>query len=342
MNACASKTRDCGEERLPLVYVIIVNHNGLHWNEPCLDSLLAQEAVRVKVIFVDNASTDGSLAQVRNRYAGEGLDCLSISQNVLFAAGCNAGIAQALEQGAQWLFLLNNDTVVEPGCLAGLAAFLVEHPGAAGVQPLLTRLNDTGRVASAGCRVSRMGGAWDHASGAQAGSLGHAAFEMPGISAGASLWRGEALRRIGLFDTDFGMYFEDVDLSLRARKLGYTLYTLPSVRVRHKVSATTGEAAPGFCVRYCQTNALRLILKHWPRKWFADACFQWLLTSVLAFVANLVYYHNWRTAQAIGLGTLKGLGLMPRGLWRRRGSPENELLVSWIDRTTKYPPRPEA
>lgn len=326
------------------VHLILVNYNGLAWNTNCIDSVLQQTGVRPRIIFVDNASTDGSLEAAQHAYAGDKrVEFLPLGRNVLFAAGCNAGLERALSRDTEFIALLNNDTVMEPGCLAALCDFLRAHPGAAAVQPLLVRMDQPHRVASAGCRISRMGGAWDVANGAEVAALAQEPCEVPGVTAGAVLWRAEALRRVGFFDERFGMYFEDMDLSLRARKMGYSLHLLPGARVRHAVSATTNKEPSDFLAGFCYANALRLILKHWPSGWLATDCCVWFLVTSAAVLSALLR-HGVTAAKGPARGLLTGLRFAPAGLWHRLRQlhPENATLRPWIDRTCPYPPRPEA
>lgn len=328
----------------PALDVVIVNYNGADWNMPCFASLLAQGDLVRQVIVVDNASTDGSFTQLVERYAGDARWVFLPQQtNRLFAAGCNRGMEKALEMGADYIVLLNNDTTVEPECLETLLAFVENTAEVGGVQPLLVRMDAPHLIASAGCRLSRMGGAWDNYAGFAVENAPVQPFAVSGITAGACLWKAAVLRQIGLFDEDFVMYFEDVDLSLRARKAGWELYTVPQAKVRHMGSASTGKAPAGFCVRLCQANALRLLCKHWPGAWLVSDVLLWGVISVLACLANAAAGH-WALSVAIGRGIGDGLLYFPAGLWRRwqEGARCNALLKPWIDRKTLVPPAPHA
>lgn len=327
----------------PPIHVIILNYNGGALNDTCIDSVLRQEDVAVTVHFIDNASTDGSLEAVMSRY-GDALRYLPNRENLLFAAGCNRGLAEALEQGARYVLLLNNDACLEPRCLAALAEVLEATAHSAGVQPLLTRASEPDRVASAGCLVSRTGRAWDMGEGEPAEDFGTQPFEVAGITGGAALWRCAALREIGLFDESFGMYYEDVDLSLRARKKGYALHTVPVARALHAVRGTTARVAPLLRVERCETNAVRLVLKHWPDRHCGTDALLWAATS-LAFCLGSLLRGRVRTALALARGFLYGLPLLARCLTKRRRNadvPDNDALERFLDRATLVPPRAKA
>ena len=184
----------------PRISAVTVNYNGVAWNDACLDSL-AKESLLSRIVFVDNASTDGSLASARRRYAGdERFFFLPQATNLFFARGCNRGIEAALAQGADYVFLLNNDAVLEPGCLAALLSFLSGRADAAAVQPLLVRSDAPQTVASGGCCVAFSGLAWDMSAGMDTDALPDTPYAVAGVTGGAALWRAEALRRAGLFD----------------------------------------------------------------------------------------------------------------------------------------------
>ncbi len=326
----------------PPIHVIVLNYNGGTQNNTCIDSVLRQEDVAVTVLFVDNASSDGSLGAVKSRY-GDRITYLENEENLLFAGGCNRGLAMALELGASHVLLLNNDAILEPGCLTVLTNFLEANPGSAGAQPLLTFISAPERVASAGCRVSRTGRAWDLGEGALAASFGQTPFEVPGITGGASMWRASALREIGLFDENFGMYFEDADLSLRARKAGYQLYAVPRARARHAVRGTTARVAPLLRIERCETNALRLLLAHWPDRHLRADALLWAATS-LGFVIGNLLRGRAMLAVAQARGFLHGLPLLALCLARRPGAEmaDKDDLERFLDRATLVPPRPQA
>lgn len=321
------------------VYTIIVNYNGGKHNQACLQSLFKQHIdCSHTIVIVDNCSTDDSIQQIE-ALQHNNIQILKLDKNYLFAYGCNRGMEYALAQGADYIFLLNNDTELEDNCLPKLVNYLQNTLQYSGVQPLLTRMHEPHKVASAGCCISRMGGAWDKDNGKLVSEMPTEAFAVAGITAGACVWRASTLKEIGLFDEDFGMYFEDVDLSLRARKAGYHVCTLPYARVKHMVSATTNQAASGFCVQHCQTNALRLILKHWPDEWLWKDIALWAGVSGLAVVANLGR-GNWGTARGIFNGLVKGFLLIPPALACRmtKPTPQNNCTKFCVIRKQFCPP----
>src|SRR5690554_139516 len=94
----------------PLVYVVIINWNGREHLDVCFTTLLASDYPNVRFLLLDNASTDGSVAYVRERFGHDDRVCwLACKENYGWSGGNNLGIQAALEAGAAYVFLLNND-----------------------------------------------------------------------------------------------------------------------------------------------------------------------------------------------------------------------------------------
>src|SRR5262245_27206105 len=108
----------------PLVSIIVVTWNGRQYLEACLSAVAAQEGVNAETILVDNASTDGSIALLRDRFPG--VRVVALSENRGFAGGNNAGVREAR---GRLVALLNNDAVPEPGWLQALLRGLNEDAG---------------------------------------------------------------------------------------------------------------------------------------------------------------------------------------------------------------------
>ncbi|MDE7187840.1 MAG: glycosyltransferase family 2 protein, partial [Lachnospiraceae bacterium] len=116
------------------IAVILVNYNGKQYNEACIEALLAQkhfgkEAYTIKIYVVDNASRDGSMQIIQERYGGDGrIETIFLDDNYGFSYANNVGIRRAGEWGADYVLLLNNDTEVEEDMLAQLMSCAGRHP----------------------------------------------------------------------------------------------------------------------------------------------------------------------------------------------------------------------
>jgi GT2 family glycosyltransferase len=215
----------------PLVYTIILN-----WNRPaltidCLHSLEALEYRNHRILVVDNGSSDDSVAQIRAAFPN--LEILETGTNLGFAGGNNCGIKRALQSGAEYLWLLNNDTQVLAETLTRLVAKAQEDPayGAVG-SVLLYSLNPEHIQAWGGGTISLYSGRARHFQSPTA--LGPTAF----LTAASLLVRADVMKIVNFFDDGFFLYWEDADLCYRIRKAGYQLAVAADAKLVHLESAT--------------------------------------------------------------------------------------------------------
>ena len=230
-----------------MIRVIVLHWNGRRWLERCLAALQRQQGCAFEVVVVDNASTDGSADIVAQRFPDYRL--LALESNVGFAAGNNAGARGAT---ADYLVFLNNDTEVEPGWLAALVAPVERDPSIGLVTSQILFMDDPERVDSAGDGYLRCGGAFKHRHG-QLSEGRSGEIEVFGACGAGFLIRRGLFERLGGFDEDFFMVYEDVDLSYRARLLGSRCVLARAAVVRHAGSASLGRVSPR-AVFYGQRN----------------------------------------------------------------------------------------
>jgi GT2 family glycosyltransferase len=219
--------------------IVIPNVNGGSLLRDCLDALRAQTLDDFELIVVDNGSTDGSVALVRESFPEARV--IELDANYGFARAMNVGIDAAV---GEFIVPLNYDARPSSDWLAELVACLGRHPeaAAAGSKTLLAR--DEKLIDGAGDVMT-----WTflpHPRGH--GEPDSARFQQEeqvfSPSGAACIWRAEALRDIGLFDEDFVSYYEDVDLGFRARLRGYECWYAPrsvAVHVRGAWSAGRSE-----------------------------------------------------------------------------------------------------
>ena len=322
----------------PLVYCVVLNYNGLDLNDICISSLLETNYPNYKILFVDNGSSDESVERVRNQFPS--VEILENGSNLLFAEGNNRGILVALQQGADYIFILNNDTKTDPSCLSLLISFMEEMPQAGACQPLLCRMDNPELIASAGCRISLSGRAWDDYFNSPSNSLGSAPRQVTGVTGGAMLARAEVLRKVGLFDEKYRMYFEDVDLSLRIRKEDYSLYIVPQAKVLHSVSATTNAYSQRLHIQLSEANSYRIILTHFP---LSLAFFSYPLSLLfsLGVALRAVLRGSIKQAGAAIRGFATGIFLLiPTIITRVRSKSYHKTVdINAIDWQIIFPPK---
>jgi GT2 family glycosyltransferase len=250
--------------------VVVVNWNGLNDTIVCVDSVLAADG-RPSVIVVDNGSV-GSDAEVLATRFGEDIQLIRSPTNLGFAGGANLGIREALGQGAEYVYTLNNDTRVEADAFRE-AIRIAEGPGRPTmVASKLYLMEPAGRLNSTGFNILPDGAAIDRGRFEPDEGQFDRHTQIFGPCAGAALYRASLFVDVGLFDEDFFAYAEDVDLAWRARRRGHTAAFAPTSHVHHKYSASSGAFSP-FKVYQGERNRHWVLWKNYPAARVAVAPF---------------------------------------------------------------------
>jgi GT2 family glycosyltransferase len=206
------------------VAVVVLGYNAAAYLEAgYLQALVERSRCggdQAAFVFVDNASTDGTPDLVRLQ--NPEVHVLRCLYNTLYCTGVNIGLQYAYHRfGSDYLVLVDHDYLVEEGYLEQLVSFMQEHPEAGTCQSLTRRSDNPSAVYSAGHRYD------DHGACAPIDELPSAAddyVETVSSSIAASIFRSEALAKVGLLDPIFRMYFESSDISFRLRAAGYRTY----------------------------------------------------------------------------------------------------------------------
>ncbi|MGD9593984.1 MAG: glycosyltransferase family 2 protein, partial [Methanothrix sp.] len=254
---------------MELISVIVLNYNGKGFLDGCLSSLASQTYSDFEVIVVDNGSRDGSPEYVKENYPWVRL--AKNDENLGFAGGTNVGIRAAK---GEFVITLNNDSRADSRFIEELIKPMADpEVGVCAAKMLFP----DGRINSAGICISRSGAAWDR--GMFEPDRGQYEFveEVFGACAGAALYRREMLDEIGLFDEDFFLYLEDVDLAFRARLAGWKCLYVPGARVIHHHGGTAGVGSD-LAVYYGNRNIVWYPIKDFP--------FRLLITSLPFIVAR--------------------------------------------------------
>lgn len=221
------------------VAAVVVNWNGGEENLACLESLLDQTPAPARVWFLDNASRDGSAELVEARFPA--VRVVRNAENLGYGGANNRGIDLALADGADAVFVVNNDVVVPPGQLALLMDALERNPGVGVVGPRVLYAQDPTRVWAAGGMLTyRQNLTTLLGHGAPDGPRWRADAEVSYVPGCAMLVRREVFERVGRFDEAFFMYTEDVDFCLRAACAGWRSRVVGEARALHAASTSTG------------------------------------------------------------------------------------------------------
>jgi GT2 family glycosyltransferase len=249
----------------PQVWCIVLNWNGRQDTIECLEVLKKCTYPHLTVIVVDNGSTDDSVVKIRAAHPDTLL--LESGKNLGFAGGNNVGIRYALAHGAEYLWLLNNDTKPAPDALCALVAKARTDRRIGAVASICYYADDPLTVeAWAGARVNLWIGYGRNSTSPRSDDWFHS------LNGTSLLVARAALEDVGLLDEGFFLYWEDTEFCLRLRKKGWLIAAGPDSRVLHKVNASTSGNRL-ILDRYQTASGLRLLRLHSPMPGLATLLF---------------------------------------------------------------------
>jgi GT2 family glycosyltransferase len=287
------------------LWVLVLSWNGAELTLDTLRSLAAcrvPEGWRLHTLVVDNASSDGSPARVREAFPD--VELLALAENRRFAGGNNAGITRALAAGADAVMLLNNDVVADPKLIEKLLAALAEQPAAGAVAPLIYFAPPSDRIWYGGGRCQPWLAHSSHRGIRERDHGQYRSIEDTGYLTGCCLLAtAEAWKTVGLLDERYFIYAEDADWCLRARAAGFRLLFVPTARLWHRVSASSGGATPGGSMNAWKVyQRLRANVTLWARNTRGLARLTWLpalLAQQLAYALVLLARGHAAAALAV-------------------------------------------
>ena len=242
----------------PLISVIIVNWNGKQFLDACLTSLRRQTFPDFETILVDNGSKDGSLDYVRQNFPE--VRAIALGSNFGFSGGNNAGFEHAR---GDLIVLLNNDTAVHPEWLEQIEKAATRFPRAGSFACKMLYFDDRTRIENCGFDVSLAGATLEVGRDQSDGPEWAEPREVFGACGGAAVYRRSMLEKIGFFDPDFFLIYEDVDLAFRAQLSGFACVYTPGAVVYHRYRASIGTLSPTQ-VFYSQRNIELVYWKNMP------------------------------------------------------------------------------
>ncbi len=244
--------------KLPSVNIVVLNWNGLKDTIECLQSLRRIDYPAFRIVVVDNGSTDGSETCIRDQFPEHTL--ITNSENLGFTGGNNIGIRKSLQDGADYILLLNNDTEVAPDFLRILVETSETDPRIGVIGPIIFYHEQPQTVWSAGGNLdwrgrAQMIGINEVDSGQFTGSYHDVDF----VSGCAMLMKKAVLERVGMLDERFFAYFEETEWCVRARRSGFRIVNAHHAKIWHKIPLDARESSP--IVHYYMTRNRLLLLK---------------------------------------------------------------------------------
>ena len=241
-----------------MLAIVIVNTNEYKHLKNCLPNIYSSSFKDFKVIIVDNNSTDGSLDYLRKNFPQ--VHIIETKKNNGYAGGNNIGMKYAQQQKADYILLLNPDTVLDKDCLKRLMEKANQKTI---LQPLvlLYKNRKTDLVNTAGGVLNYLGFGYCGSYRAPASKFKEEK-EIPYASGACTLIPVTVLNNIGLLDESFFMYHEDTDLCWRARIAGYNIKLIPEARIWHKYSFSKNRNK----LYNAERNRLTFMLKNYALK----------------------------------------------------------------------------
>lgn len=229
--------------REPKVAIVILNWNGKDYTIKCIESLKNISYQNYKIIVIDNGSTDGSQTEIKRKFPSVLL--IENKKNLGFAKGVNVGIKRALEdKNVEYIFLLNNDTIVEQNCLKELIR-VAENNRKKRVgmfQPKVLNMDNPKIIDTTG-HIFKFGRIVDRGKGEIDRGQYDNKTDIIGACAAAALYKRKMLEDIGLFNEEYYIGYEDAELSWRAYKRGWKAKYVPEAIVYHKRHGTINKTS---------------------------------------------------------------------------------------------------
>jgi len=247
------------------VAIIILNWNGKKDTLECLDSLKKINYPNYKIIVVDNGSKEDSVKEIKRNFPK--IEIIRNKKNLGFAEGSNVGIRYALKNKADYVLLLNNDTIVDRKFLSEMmkVAESDEKIGLVGSKIYYDKLPDT--IWFAGGVIELKKGIFAHIGQGEKDSEKYSKLKESDYITGCSmLIKKEALKDIGFLDRDYFAYVEDADFCIRAKNAGYKLMFSPKSKIWHKVSFSSGGEDSLLKLYYKNRNKILFTRKHASKK----------------------------------------------------------------------------
>lgn len=282
----------------PLVCIVILSWNSRDDILECLRSLQGLDYPNYRIVLVDNGSTDDTVTTVRAQFPH--VQIIENGQNFGYAEGNNVGIRYALENNADYIFILNDDTVVAPDAVSLLVETGEQNPtiGMLGAS-VVSYFNRSKEFL--GARID-----WCH------GMTYQIPYSITGMGdadhvAGCALMiKSQVARQIGLLDPAYFCYFEETDWGVRCQKAGYRVVTVFQSKVYHKGTPDNIRHISPNLLFYYRRNQYYFMSKHAPRSLWCLFQLDYAL-QCLSQTTSLIRLADLENAQAVLDGFWAGL-----------------------------------
>ncbi len=270
-----------------MILTIIVTYNGEKYISDCLDSLLKQTK-KVDILVVDNASSDNTCSIIKNNYPT--VRIIDVGYNSGFAHANNVGMQYAMDKGYEYVLLINEDTISDNRLVENLFKY------ADGQTAVAPKIYMNGSLTKVWYGAGKMDFENGFAINCQK-ELVDTVSEVSFMTGCCMLLHTDILRKAGLFDEAFFMYYEDTDLSLRMYENGIRMIYNPDACLWHRMQ---GRVQKDYYVYYMERNRLFFLKKH-------AKVFQCSLLKIMAMELYKIVMKPDVVTVAFGKYKLKGV-----------------------------------
>ena len=304
------------------ISILIPNFNEIELLKKCINSIKKQNFSFYDVIIIDNGSSDESVEYLKDNYPEFML--IQNKKNLGFATAVNQGIKAS---SAEYVFLLNNDTEIEDGCLTNLLNCIENDESIFAVSSKMIQNQNRNLIDDAGDEYTILG-LTRKIGNNRSTELYQSEREIFSACAGAALYRRSIFEIVGYFDENFFAYMDDVDISYRARIYGFKSVYCPEAVVYHHVSATSGSKYNAFKIRLAARNNVYVPYKNMPWPQLALNFIFLILGFLIKYLVFLKKGHGNDYIAGLKDG-LTSLDKIDR-IRYENGRLANYLLIEWM------------
>lgn len=284
----------------PHVVAVVLNWNNYEDSSRCLDSLIGQDYTNLDIILVDNASTDGSGEQLEDAFSD--ITVVYTEENLGFAGGMNYGIQAALETSPDYIWILNNDSIIPNKTLGELVPILESAPDIGILSPRIQTESEElwflqGVINWRRCDV-------DHHVPERT-SNESSLIPNEYIPMCAALIRSEVFEQVGFLPEDYFMYYEDVEFCIKARQEGYELVTSTTTTITHLGSASSGSDLSALPTYYNFRNRIHLAKTYSNQT--GSGFWLYYINSILYGILRRIYNKEFEAVVPLLQGIVDGI-----------------------------------
>ncbi len=238
------------------VYIIVLNWNGKNDTLECIKSLQKIDYNNYKIVVVDNGSKDDSVFEIKKQFSE--VKIIENKKNLGFSGGNNVGVRDAINNGADYVLLINNDTTVEEKFLSKLVELGESDKKIGILGSKICFYNEPNRIWFAGGKINWLKNKGTHIGLDEIDNRQYDKTKKVDYLTGCCLLiKREVIEKVGILAEDYFLYYEDTDFSLRVKNTGYKVIYVPKSKIYHKISRSTNPGSSNY-IYYHTRNGLAL------------------------------------------------------------------------------------